>query len=214
MPPAQQSRFQTNIKDSPFSQPLEESKQPLWKEYWYVLAMAFAFILLIISYVIRLILPPTPPPDQSNNWNGITPGYSSLQDVTSVLGEPVGTKRTAQGNATVFESHDYSAPHEIITNQQGTVTFAKEYLPYNPDNVLSTYVEEFGQPDLSLYNHQGNSANLNHVFLDEGVVIVAHAEEDIVFERWFFEPTNEATFLRSWGQSLEPEPEGPEHILP
>lgn len=206
-------QFQTNIKNSPFAQPLQKEELPLWREYWYVVAMAIAFIVLLLSYIIRLVIPARAPDNQANTWNGVTPGYSSLQDAISKFGEPTGTKQTANGTATVFEAFDYSAPHEVITDQSGTITFMKEYLPYDPENILQSYIEQYGQPDLSLYNHTGNPGNLNHVFLKEGLVVVAHEEENVVFERWYFEPTDQATFLQSWGQSLEEERHGPHLIL-
>lgn len=200
----------------PFQQPdpTNQPQIPLWKEYWYVTFLVIAFIILTISFIIRSLLPTPPAPNQSNTWETITPGYSTIQQAAEQLGAPIDSKQTNRGIETTFSSYNDFLPHQVVSDQGGTVRFAKEFIHSSLDHTLDQYINEYGSADLQLIDHESSDALTAHVFLEEGLVVLAHNADQTVEQKWYFEPTDEATFLNSWGINLETEGHGPELVIP
>lgn len=200
----------------PFQQPdpSEKTPIPLWREYWYVTFLVVAFIVLTVSFIIRSLLPPAPTPEQSNSWNTITPGFSTLQQAAAQLGQPLESKQTNRGIETTFSSYNSFLPHQVVSDQGGIVRFAKEFIRSSPEHTLDQYTNEYGLADLQLIDHESSDALTAHVFLEEGLVVLAHNADQTVEQKWYFEPTDETTFMRSWGVNLETEGHGPELVIP
>lgn len=178
-----------------------------WKEYWYVAVGILIFVLLIISQVVR-ILTPTVVPIQENSWKEVTPGYSSLDQVTEKLGPPLTSEPTNLGTALYYQSDFPVYPNEVIIDQTNTVQFIKEYIVYDPNHLLSQYIEQFGQPDLELFTEETGSARQANVFLTKGLVIISHISGGTVEQKWYFTPTTKDVFMRSWGNTLTDKDEG------
>lgn len=200
-------------QSSPYRQPdpATSPKVPVWREYWYVTLMILAFVILTVSILIRSLLPEPPPKTgQSNSWGVITPGFSTINQAAEQLGNPLTSTQTSQGVESTFTSFNSFTPHQVVADDKGTVRFAKEYLRTSADNTLEQYTTKYGQPDLQLIDKEGNDALIANVFLQQGLVILAHNVDNTVEQKWYFEPTDRATFLTSWGSSLGTEGHGPE----
>lgn len=184
-------------------------QQSFWKEYWYVALGIFVFVALIVAQILRM-LTPREVPIQENTWEGITPGYTSLEQLMEKLGEPIGSENTNLGTAVYYQSEFPAYPDTIVVDNSNTVQFIKEHIPYDENHLLSQYIEQFGQPDLELIDEQTGPSATAYVFLSKGIVIVAHANAHTVEQKWYFDPTTRENFLRSWGQNLTDEAPGPE----
>lgn len=179
-----------------------------FRKYWYVSLFVFAFVLLVIAQVLRLLTPP--PPLQTNSWNGITPGRSTLSQLDQQFGLPIQTQQSQLGTVLSYQSEFPTLPHQVVVDQENTVQFIKEYIPYSPDLKIDQYIQQFGQPDLELIEPEAGEAARAYVFLSQGLVIVAHVTDGTIEQRWYFTPTTESAFLQSWGQELTDQEAGPE----
>jgi hypothetical protein len=189
----------------------QSTKLPLWREYWYVTFLVIAFMVLTVAFIIRLFLPePTLVSDKPNSWGNITPGYATLNQVNQELGTPLNSTQTSRGIENTYSSFNDFTPHQVVADANGTVKFAKEFMRSSPDHTLDQYTSQYGQPDLQLIDHDSSDALTAHVFLEQGLVILAHNADQTVEQKWYFEPTDQATFMNSWGTSLETEGHGPE----
>jgi hypothetical protein len=211
-----QDSFQP-VTTGPFRQEdsTQNKKIPLWREYWYVTFLVVSFIILTIATIIRSLLPqPAPVTGQPNSWGIITPGSSTIVQVTQQLGQPLQTQQTSRGVENTFAYYNDFTPHQVVTNQSGVVTFAKEFIRSSPDHTLDQYTSQYGQADFQLIDHESSDALTAHVFLQEGLVVLAHNADQTVEQKWYFEPVDESTFMESWGANLETEGHGPEIGLP
>ncbi|MBD3279333.1 MAG: hypothetical protein GF390_01320 [Candidatus Pacebacteria bacterium] len=192
-----------------------QQHQPFFKEKWFFILLAVSFVVVIVSVVFKLFTPPTPKlaPAQDNSWQGITPGFSDLADVQAKMGEPIKIEKTTFGTKLQYRSKYPTMPHEIQTNQQGEVQFIKQYLDYeNPENI-NDYQGSFGEADLELFM-LNNSPLKAYIYLDKGVVILAHSSDGAVEQKWYFTPTTKKAFLQSWGKNLSKKGSGPEEFNP
>ncbi|NCN03858.1 MAG: hypothetical protein GW942_02170 [Candidatus Pacebacteria bacterium] len=171
------------------------------KENWFVLFLIISFLITAISlFINNLILQQIP--IQENTWNGITPGYSKQEQLIKMMGEPLDIIETENGSEIKYKSDFPAVPNKVETNKEGTVQFIKEYLLYDETHLLSQYISEYGEPNISLIDNESGDAFKAHVFLDEGLVIVAHNVDGSVEQKWYFEPTTAEIFLSSWGNNL------------
>jgi len=141
-----------------------------------------------------------------NNWQGITPGYSSINDVQTKLGNPVNSQQTSDGVELSYDSGYPALPHQVVTDNQGLVHFVKEHLMYDKTHTISQYTADWGQPDLELWE----VSNKAYVFLSKGMVVIASPTSGVVYQKWYFAPTLEEDFLSSLGTSLSVDELGPE----
>lgn len=181
----------------------------LLKQYWFAIFLLTAFVLLTLSTIFKMITP-QPTIVQENSWNEITPGHSTAQDLVEYLGEPISSSESKYGTILEYKSLFPSAPNQVVVDQTGTVTFIKEFLDYDENHTLSKYADIYGDPDLILNDLEGRMSLKTYVFLDEGLVIKAHELDNTVQEKWYFEPTDQNSFLNSWGENLSNQNWGPE----
>ncbi|MDH5533664.1 MAG: hypothetical protein OEX81_04530 [Candidatus Pacebacteria bacterium] len=171
------------------------------KENWFIVFIISSFVIVTISLIIQSIITQQIP-IQENTWNGVTPGYSKYKDLVENMGIPIDKVETETGFDIKYQSDFLALPHEVVTDKEGTVSFIKEYLLYDPTHLLSQYVEDFGEPEIVLFDDQSGTAFKAHVFLDEGLVIIAHIKDGSVEQKWYFEPVSKEIFLKSWGKTL------------
>lgn len=176
-----------------------------FSSYWFVVFLAVAFFITIVSFIIRALLPPTIPV-QENSWGNLTPGHSKYNDLVAKLGPPLETKPTKDGYELTFKSELAYKPYQAVTNKEGTVEFMKEFLKYDATNLLKNYSDKYGKPDFTLIDQETHNAYSAHVFLKQGLVIVAHNLDGTVAQKWYFTPTEKETFLTSWGKNLGENP--------
>lgn len=183
---------------------------------WYIWLLGLAAVLIVVGAIFRVLTPlPTPPENAPNSWQGVVPGYSKLDSAVDTFGQPIGSRRVSAGTEYSFTSPIQVFPHQVVTDDQGTITFMKEYLSYKDERNLSEYTEKYGPADLVLKDEGSRDSLDAHVFLDEGLVILAHVADGAVEQIWYFEPTTAETFLASWGKNLTPEAQvRPEDFVP
>jgi len=179
------------------------------KENWLPIFISLSFIIVIISLIIRNILPEEIP-IQENTWNGITPGYSKYEQLVEKMGVPIDSVETKDGFEIKYQSEFLAIPNKVETDKEGTVQFIKEFVKYDSTHNLSQYIKEFGKPDLVLSDRESGISLRANVFLTQGLVIMAHVKDGSVEQKWYFTPIDQKEFLSSWGKALSLEAHGPE----
>lgn len=168
------------------------------KQYWYVLLLGIAFILLIIANILRVL---TPPESGVNVWNGVKPGKSKANKLEE-LGAPILTEQKNGDTYYYYKSEFPTVPTEVIVDKNNTVQFIKERISYDPKHTLNTYTDQLGAPDLELFYTPSRGVLKAYVFLKHGLVILSHQQDLSVEQRWYFAPTDKDTFLTAWGEEL------------
>jgi len=205
----------TNMQHTPPNQPIYTKQSRaidvLYRQPLLVKTFIFLGIIVLISALIRLLTPATAPTSEFNTFGGtVTPGYSKIDAVTEKLGQPLTKKTTDLGQLYEFTSDYPTRPNLAVSAEDGTVTFIKEFLPFDTDERISTYLTELGQPDFKLKDTESSSALDAYVFVDEGLVLLAHLDGGVIEQKWYFIPTTPEIFIASWGRNLSTQGEGPE----
>lgn len=184
----------------------EQSKQPQDNRVRRI-AMIFLGVLAVLfvgAAIIQQFIPIEEPPVQENTWQGLTPGFKMTAKLNAELGEPVTVKNLpAEKQRISYQSDDFKVFYnDVIVDKDGVVEFIKVPVAYNESHTLAEYISLYGEPDFELYApHHG--ANIKaYTYLEEGVSVFANAETKVVEQLWYFEPTDQETFLFLWGEPL------------
>jgi len=163
--------------------------------------------LILLTIFIRTIVPKTPQKRQISESGSIfelQPGFILSEEE---LGKLQIVKQKPLGTNTILETKSGfdSKNNEIIIDEKNKVIFVKEHVVYDANHTLQQYISKIGKPDLVLETPTISDAIQAHVFLEEGLVIIAHKLDNTVQQRWSFEPTIEQAFLASWGKEMKPD---------
>ncbi len=142
------------------------------------------------------------------SWNGVIPGVTKIDEISSNLGNQLSEQITPQGlTETTHDGVSQFRPIHVVTDDTTTIQYLK-----NPQEKLvpgdyGVYVKNnnLSKPNLSLYKKGHQDYERVHVFLDNGVAIEVYVAEDgsamISAFRWF-EPTTKEEFMSRWGTDL------------
>lgn len=165
------------------------------------------FITFGILIIINIILGGDPEIKEGiNTWNGITIGQKVSEQSLNSL-NPISVEENENNTSYKYESGFKSFPNEVVVSKDQTTQFIKEYLVADSNHTLDYYINQLGGYDLELGVPEVSHSVKAAVFLKEGLVVVHYStsENKTVVQKWYFEPTNEETFLKTWGSSLEVE---------
>ena len=196
------------------NQAYEQSKQPKKNKYTKIIFIFLAVlaVLLVIASAVQQFIPIEEPPVQENTWQGLTPGFKLTPKLLEELGKPLEVENLpAEKQHLTYSSEHFAAYHnEILVNKEGIVEFIQIPAKFDENNTLSNYITLYGEPDFELFAPQVNENVKAHVFLDEGLVIVANISNKVINQTWHFEPTDTETFMLNWGRQLSTEATQPE----
>ncbi len=178
----------------------------------YLYIFAFLGVLLILSAIFRAITPTLI--NTENSWQELTPGHSTASEVQEKLGEPKNIVQHTSYSVMEYDSPFPTMPHEVAIDNSNKVIFIKELLAYDEDHKLDQYLEKNKTVDLELYAPMVSDAVKAHVFLKEGFLVIAHLKDGSVEQKWYFVPTDEEIFLKSWEKELKQKQRGPEKFIP
>lgn len=192
-------------------QQLTKDLQPKKSERnWVTILLIIVAVSIVISIIVNLTTTQTPV--QQNTWNSTTPGYKITNQAKKLLGEPIEVTKNEFGTENSYRSSYPSLHNTITVAEDDTVKLIVEYIVYDPNHTLAQYIDQFGQPDLKLRNHNYTEYSIANVFLNAGLVVFTHEFAETVEIKWYFEPTSAEEFLQTYGKDLEDlsEEHGPE----
>lgn len=134
-------------------------------------------------------------------WNGVVPGKTSITDLEKMLGQPI--KTTQQGDQIVygFTSAYPSFPHEVITNNAGTVSFVREWIPTENPKKIADYLKELGQPEFTISSLDDGYTIFSYP--GRGIAFNAHIVTGTLFHIWHFSPMTVDQFKKEFAQYFE-----------
>lgn len=183
-----------------------------------VLVVFFVLILLIIlpsksSPVMQVSLQATPipiPTDTSinySNFNKLTPGKSTLNDVEKINGAP--SRISTVGDKTYLY---YPTPVKGFENKvlirYGVVIYAVENVFANYRGYYDSYTKPFGSPDFAMYSTDGFDYPW-YVFLTSGLAV--QSSGNYITGIIYFSPQNKTNFINNISSDIglsEQEPLG------
>ena len=163
--------------------------------------VAFVVLLIVVSLLLRSYTAQIPTPVTSE-WFEVRPGQV-VEDLSEL--EKQAINKTSDGRSTTFsfQSAYPVFPHTIkIDEKSGKVTETRQMLPPDTDELLEKYVKELGEPDLVLYHSPTGGSVLAHVYLSQGIVIIAHIDGGVIEEFWQILPTTEEVFMGRYGNEF------------
>lgn len=180
------------------------------RKYSFLLFLGLLTLLFVVGLILSSLTPPIPR-DQPNEFAGLVPGYHySNKQIEEQFGKPIRSESSIYGKELSFQSSYPLLPHEVVLNSDEVVLFVRERIPETTEENISSYIDQWGEPDLRLYVPDVLSLEAS-VFLEKGVVIIAHRGDGSLEQKWYFSPTTEDVFLSSWGGTLSQEPETHPH---
>lgn len=174
------------------------------KKYWFLIVLAFVATILFVLRVF--VVPnsaellgqatPTPQP-QALEWNGIRAGQTTVQDLQTKLGEKFQVN-PENGNQVWITPPAGGPPHEVNL-ENGVVGLVKDRIF---SGNISSFREKFGNPEAELYGDHAEMGFKTYIWANRGIAVVAHQNEGLVFEVWYFKPTTLKEFYQKYGQGL------------
>ena len=181
----------------------------LGKYYKAVILFIFVFVVIAGMQIISNRKTPTgekrvSPKNVATSVEGITTGMSDESELES-FGEPRSIDELPDGSLLYkFGPEKSPRPIEVVV-EKGKIVFIKKFPAINDKVTLDYYLKTYGESDLGLFYEEPGF--IAHVYLDEGIVIVADdSKRENVYELRYFVPTSEENFLETWGSDLLSEP--------
>jgi hypothetical protein len=182
----------------------------IFKKKWFVITLVVLLSLYLVGIGLNLLTPPQPPPQPIGSFSEVIPGKTDIQALRNI-GDIVDQK--TDGDKTTYElKSEYQAyNHEAVVDKNNKIIFFKELTPVSGDGELFDE-DKYGKEDLLLYSKEHSTGILAHVYLTKGKVFFVRINTKRIVEIWSFEPTDQETFLKSWGTTLTTEGDQPEEV--
>ncbi|HBL52191.1 MAG: hypothetical protein A3D24_00525 [Candidatus Blackburnbacteria bacterium RIFCSPHIGHO2_02_FULL_39_13] len=177
------------------------------KKHFVIISLAFVASILV---AIKILVPapttvsstPSPIP-KAQSWNGVVPGQTTIQNLPESIGKSEATLNQNGQTTYEVERKGGGPPHEVIT-QNNTVELVKDRVL---SGNISTFKNNYGEPEGEYFGEHQSVGFKTYVWAKDGVAVVAHEKEGVIFEVWYFQPTTLQVFLSTWGKGLSIEPE-------
>jgi len=174
------------------------------KKRWYLFVVLVLIGFLVFYFLAQKRTKTTPEPSPTpllTEYKNIQPGKTTENDLKSQLGQPLST--TQQGSLLIYKypSLFTNYPSSIfISNDK--VVYINEPVRFEEKRNISTYLDDFGQPDTKLYNPNLGPAVPGYIYPQKGVAVFAHTSDGIIIEVWYFEAMSLDNFKKTWGKDL------------
>lgn len=182
-----------------------------FKKYWYILLGFVFLVIIILSTVLGLY---TDRIEETNTWYQVTPGHTQKGELFQLLGIPIRTESDGNKTHYYFKSSFPTIPTQITVNENQTVEFIEERIPFNPELTLSSYTQKHGDPELVLFDTESRGSLHANVFLNEGIVVFTHIKDNSVEKIWYFSPQTKEEFLENNTNRLSETIEDQEKFTP
>lgn len=184
------------------------------KKYW-LASLSLVFFISLLSWYFLLPKKGAPVIERVKNIelykNAIKPGQS-LNDLISLLGEPVATSEENQYKVLEYPSAFSKYTSKVFTSEE-KIEFIREPVKYEEKRKIDSYLNQLGEPADKLYDEGLGPSYLGYIYPEQGLAVFAHMADGIIIEIWYFQPTDLNGFLTAWGKALvENPPDEPETI--
>lgn len=164
------------------------------KKYFIFILLAFvAASLLLIRLLLKKPASLIPTPSSVPSWQGIIPGKTTTDELSSQLGQP----QEIADKTYFYSSTNQFRPNEVVLKDD-KVGLVKEKI-IGKEKIFSDFTSKFGEPEAVLYGPDSPAGFYLHLFLKNGLAVLANSEGGTVLEVWYFSPTTLSEFIAEWG---------------
>lgn len=170
-----------------------------------LLAAGIAAILFFLILVVAVLNKPS----EKNDFQSLTPGKATLEDVKRLKGKPISTKKQGEQTYLYYPTHSEDYKNSVVV-EKDRVKFSLENVFDSSKGFLNDYKKRFGDPDFTIYDSEDDVVVWN-IFLKGGVGIASFGEGEIA-KILYFEPQSKDEFLENVAASLGLTFQRPTHI--
>ncbi len=178
------------------------------KDHKYGAIIIVLFSVIIIFSVFLSSPKKITPVPTTVNFDSITPGKSTPDDVKKILGDPL--KQTQINGFNLF---DYKSTSPTRNNQvyytNGTAQLVKEIVSYKDPKTISDVTKKYGNATNILYGSDSSSGFYLFVDPQNGIAYLGNPNSGTLLEVWYFTPTTLETFITTWATSYSKTPPAP-----
>lgn len=177
------------------------------KKHWFLILLAFIATLVVLAKIFltkeKKVEAPPPYNKPLVEWNGVVPGQTNNEQVKEKLGEPE-TALPAEGdNIKFLYPRQGGGPEHEVIFEGATVALIKDRVL---DGNISSFHKKYGPPEADFWGEHQKSGFKTYIWASKGVAVIAHSEEGLIYEVWYFQPMPLQQFLATWGRNLSSEP--------
>jgi hypothetical protein len=172
-----------------------------------LVGLSIVSLLFIFGQVSNNKTGTTPPKNLTQaTYDSITPGVSTIDDVTSKLGKPINT----DPNSLEFKSLSPNRNNQVNINQ-GVVSLVKEIITLKDTRRTTDITKTYGLAQKTLYGPDAGAGFYLFVYPENGIAYIGHPEAGLLLEIWYFPPTNlsnfKASYADNYSESYQPKPD-------
>lgn len=179
-----------------------------------IVVVLIIIIIIASSFVYARVLRRVALPTTTlkpNEWQGVVPGQTSINELYQQMGTPVSSSETAAGKMI-----SYSSTNKYWTNDvniaQDKVMFVKERVFAPAEISLKKRLEETGKDWTKAYGPDSQYGSFLFAYPALGVAFYADENHDVVYEVWHFPPTSLSDLLglpqaRGFSATFQPRPD-------
>lgn len=173
---------------------------------WYLYLLAF---LAIGTIILRIITPSLQPRNPLTEWQGLSPGRSTADDVHTRLGAPLETYDVDGGRLELYSGESPLLPNETYTKDGILQRIIIRDMKKVPEETMRFVQSPTSSPNLLRYAEGYEEGYTLFVYSTKGVAVIKHNLGDIV-QVWQFAPMSADEFVRTVGKDTK-EQSGPDH---
>lgn len=156
---------------------------------------------IVVTYLLsnRPIKPAPPIKSISLNqtgWKSILPGLTQYSELTQLTDKPLIALPQPNGSTVVsYQSSSQYWTNDVVV-KNNTVDFIHERL-FPPDNTsFIDKAKNLKSAPALLYGEESQSEIYLFVYASEGIALLTNKDKDVLFEAWYFPPTNITEVLK------------------
>lgn len=172
-----------------------------------ILLIIFA-VAAVVVIVVSFFLPtkseqvPSPVPfTPGATYRGLTPGVSTSEDVSKVLGTPIDTNQQGEQTVNSYKSTSPTRNHtaDFLNNR---LSFFKEIVSiYDKSIDVKEFEKTYGEPPYTLYGEASYGGFNLYAYPEKGVAYIGNRDGNVITEIWYFPPTTYDNFKKTWAPS-------------
>ncbi len=151
----------------------------------------YILVVLIISSTIIYFLTR---PSQPSYQNKITPGKTTIDELYKDLGQP-----TSKADWKSFQILNYQGNtkwEDKVFLQNNQISLIIQIIPRETSQKSTDFINKYGDPPLTMYGLLSPTFNL-YAYPRLGFAMVANPDQKILYQLWYFPPTNQTEFINT-----------------
>ena len=156
----------------------------------------------MITFILNLFLKEKPNdkeslPPKSNqaNYQSLTPGTSTKEDVLDKLGKPVAEEEN--GGILNYSSSSSERPHQVVL-EENNIKLIKEIVTLRDEKKTIDIQNVYGKPKNVLYGDRSSAGFHLFIYPENGIAYIGQAESGLLLEVWYFPPTTFELFKTTY----------------